>query len=313
MRWILYTYLSLWLCGGLSAQSGYNAYALNKLSDSETLTLARYLAEHEPGKLYRFGGEEFENETFDNVGKYLNFLTVSKATGVALLAPADYEAKDFSGVYAKFAQTGILSDKVTFLNEQWFEYTDWSYVSRDLFNYVFNKVKYYQNRADDYMKDASDFLVYMSSKGYPVKLVVNVPLAENKFFRAYTDRLKTYPIEYVDIHVYVKPDEVAWTGSKNYWNKLESWLRVIDSYGWEVMAGEVSGFWITHPQLKNSLIQKNNQEKLIQKLTEHGITETYLFTLAENEQMTKWSNEPIFPRFLIRNGECIDQMDNVYK
>ncbi len=291
--------ISILLLFGVSQCIGqYNVYALDKLTAPERTQLAEYLPD---GIAYRLGGEEYEHHTYTTKSIEAINGFVQDANGTISMVAG----KDWENALTAFEALGA-SHEVTYGNEQYLLFP-WSVIRSDFWTYLTNKEKFYRKQADKHVKEAKRFKAFMAKNGHKIRLIINVPLPQNKFLKAYLNQVAKHDIDKVSIHVYGKPEE------SNYLQKLEKWIAQITAYDWEVMAGEVSGVAVhLYPNLKNSLTMRDLHDGIYSLFNRYKITESYYFTLCYNEKMSKWQNAPTYPRYYVTGNGVIDELNMIF-
>lgn len=300
------------LCLALAIQgqhSHYNSFALHKMTDSEVVRLAEYLSDS-PIDL-RLGGEEIEVHeplNLEIVRKHQLFYDKGNVRSIHLLASGDYEKQGFINYYKALKGYGV-SDRVTFKNEIWFEIEQWHNIRKDFWTYLFNKPKYYEKAALQYALEAREFGAYMAGHGEDVLVVLNIPLPQNRNFKAFNKALVGLGFKEVDVHAYGK-----WT-EMDYIEKLDGWFAEIRSQGFNVFVGEHNGL-ANHRkgrELKGGLIHMKLHKDMMAVYSKHGIDEVYQFTLCANDEMMRWANPMIYHRYLVTDSSVVDELNNVYE
>lgn len=300
----------LCLCLGIQAQhSHYNSFALHKMTDAEIVRLGEYLADDSIS--VRLGGEEIEVHeplNLEIIRKHQLFSEVANVKEIHLLASGDYEKRDFIKYYRALKGYGV-SSRISFKNEIWFEIEQWQNIRKDIWTYLFNREKYYQKAAVKYATDARRFQSYMASHGENVQVVLNIPLPQNRNFKAFNRALVGLGFTEASVHVYGKWKEIG------YADKLDGWLGEIKSQGFKPFIGEHNGL-ANHSEgrhLKNSLVHLKMHNDMMNVYAKHGIAEVYQFTLVNSHRHLNWANPPIYHRFLVTDTSVIDELDKVYE
>lgn len=311
MSWLRYSLIVGVLCLALAIQgqhSHYNSFALHKMTDAEIVRLGEYLADD--SITIRLGGEEVEEHeplNLEIIRKHQLFSEVANVKEIHLLASGDYKSKGFVNYYKALKPYGV-SNRVTYKNEIWFEIEQWQNIRKDLWTYIFRKEQYYQKAALQYALEAREFGAYMASHGEDVLVVLNVPLPQNRNFRAFNKALLGLGFTVVDVHAYGKWKEM------DYIEKLDKWLSEIRSQGFKIFIGEHNGL-ANHNEgrhLKGGLIHLKMHRDMMTVYAKHGIDEVYQFTLCASAEHLNWQNPPIYHRYVVTDSGVVDELNTVY-
>lgn len=275
----------------------YNAYGLHLLTDAQVEAVAGAA----PLTDIRFGGEEYTAHGGVDADKAVKFARLSGAT-IHLVAPEAYDR--FHEVYG--ALRPYVSSEVTYGNEPWLDVKYGPF--NDLFNYIFNRRRYTQNEANHYYKqgqayarEGQAFKAYMRSKGHDIRLILNVPLPQSEALRGFLKGCAG-AADKASIHIYGKPNE------GDYLSKLSMWVNEVKAYGWEVMVGEFNGIFLhEHRELKGTAKHRQMEADILRLLSGKGIREVYHFTYVANAHMMRWSNPPIYHRWIVSDENVVTE------
>lgn len=275
-----------------SAQGqGYNAYALHILTDEQTEALIEVLPR---GLTYRLGGEEYTNHYTPDKAFVERMKMVAERTGgkVHVVCPEEGGCAELYGLFAEVAEP-----VVTYGNEYWFDLEQPGRVFKDLWTYLFNRQNYYRKGAREYMEGAAKAEQELRAAGHMVEVTVNAPLPQNNNLKAFADEVKKSPYR-LDLHIYGKPWE------RDYLLKLTAWMDYFR--GHSILIGEFAPVELkTRPDLKGSDTESTYRWAILRLLAERGITEVYDFTLVANDHMMRWSNAPVYHRYLVTDENVV--------
>lgn len=280
--------------------TGYNLYGLHFLSQYQTDALAERMPK---GLKYRLGGQEYTEHyypTTEFLSRLKKFLKDVDGT-VLITANEDFVSKDPAHIYNSLIN--YTTDEVIFGNEYWFDIEKFENIIKDLFTYLFNKKEYYRKGAKKYVEDGYRMVEYMRSKGLDVKPIFNTPLPQNQFLSTFCVQVKSMTTEKLSIHVYGKPWE------HGYFNKLASWLSFYSNR--ETICGEFNGIALheikNYEDYKNKPVHYEFNSATLQLLANRGITDYYYMNLCANEHMLRFSNPPVYYRYLVKDNYQITE------